>query len=61
MILEEQSEGVTVVYGQRDGIRVGHVIFAINGTPVYGKKMSDKTDVMAVSLKVNKYQFMYYS
>ena len=35
-VLKPTQKGVTVEFGQRDGIRVGHTILSINGIPVRG-------------------------
>lgn len=44
------NQSVQVVFGQRDGIRVGHCVLAINGQPVIGRKWNDRDvldDVLA--------------
>lgn len=35
-VLKPSQKGVTVEFGQRDGIKVGHTILSINGVPVRG-------------------------
>lgn len=35
-VLKPSQKGVVVDFGQRDGIKVGHTILAINGIPVRG-------------------------
>ena len=35
-VLKPGQKGVMVEFGQRDGIKVGHTILAINGIPVRG-------------------------
>lgn len=52
--LEEQTDGVTVIFGQRDGIRVGHIITAINGKPVKDGKL-DGVKVMDVICSKENY------
>nr|XP_002126416.1 trafficking protein particle complex subunit 4-like [Ciona intestinalis] len=44
--LEPQTDYVTVVFGQQDGIKVGHVILSVNGKPANGRKLQDGSDVM---------------
>jgi len=44
--LEAKSDGVCVVFGQRDGIKVGHVVMSVNGKNAQGKKLEDGTDVL---------------
>ena len=40
--LDYVNQHLQVVFGQRDGIRVGHCVLAINGEPVQGRKLSDR-------------------
>lgn len=35
-VLKPSQKGIVVDFGQRDGIKVGHTILAINGIPVRG-------------------------
>uniref|UniRef100_A0A2P2IFQ0 Trafficking protein particle complex subunit n=1 Tax=Hirondellea gigas TaxID=1518452 RepID=A0A2P2IFQ0_9CRUS len=46
--LELQNRNVTVVFGQRDGIKVGHILTAINGIRVTNNQLDDKRDAMQV-------------
>lgn len=40
--LEYINQRVQVVFGQRDGIKVGHSVLAINGEQLNGRKLNDK-------------------
>ncbi|CAG2111930.1 unnamed protein product, partial [Medioppia subpectinata] len=40
--LDYVHQKVTVTFGQRDGIRVGYALLAINGQPIGGRKLDDK-------------------
>ncbi|KAI1309457.1 Trafficking protein particle complex subunit 4 [Halotydeus destructor] len=40
--LEYINQRVAVTFGQRDGVRVGYSILAINGEPVTGRKVGDR-------------------
>nr|CAB3267227.1 trafficking protein particle complex subunit 4-like [Phallusia mammillata] len=44
--LEAYSDQVSVVFGQRDGIQVGHVVLAVNGKQTNGRKLEDGNDVI---------------
>ena len=33
--LSMEQKRLTVVFGERDGIKIGHVLLAVNGTPVF--------------------------
>ncbi|XP_022912792.1 trafficking protein particle complex subunit 4 [Onthophagus taurus] len=46
--LHYENKRVSVEFGQRDGIHVGHVLQAINGMPVSGRQLDDGRDVMEV-------------
>lgn len=46
--LEAQSDGICVVFGQRDGIKVGHVVLAVNGKAAQGARLEDGTDILKV-------------
>nr|KAF6275134.1 trafficking protein particle complex 4 [Pipistrellus kuhlii] len=41
LLLKLHDERVLVAFGQRDGIRVGHAVLAINGKDVNGKYTAD--------------------
>jgi len=47
--LDAQSDQITVSFGQRDGIHVGHIVLSINGCPVNGRKFDDGSDAMEVN------------
>ena len=34
--LSMEQKRLTVVFGERDGIKIGHVLLAVNGVPVSG-------------------------
>lgn len=44
--LEYQNKRVVVVFGQRDGIKVGQTLLAINGLSVTGRQMDDGKDAL---------------
>ncbi|GBP84967.1 Trafficking protein particle complex subunit 4 [Eumeta japonica] len=46
--LQYENKKVVVVFGQRDGINVGHVLLSINGTPVTGRTTDDGKDVFEI-------------
>ncbi|KAK4292872.1 hypothetical protein Pmani_034391 [Petrolisthes manimaculis] len=46
--LELQNRNVVVSYGQRDGIKVGHQLAAINGVKVTTAQLEDGRDAMQV-------------
>ncbi|PNF16731.1 Trafficking protein particle complex subunit 4 [Cryptotermes secundus] len=46
--LQYENKKVVVAFGQRDGIMVGHVLTAVNGTPVTGRQLDDGKDVFDV-------------
>jgi len=46
--LKVKNNHVTVVYGQNDGIKVGHILTSVNGVPVTNTVLEDKRDAMAV-------------
>ncbi|XP_013775182.1 trafficking protein particle complex subunit 4-like [Limulus polyphemus] len=46
--LDYQNKKVTVVFGQRDGIRVGHTVLAVNGNPVNGRQLEDGQDIFEI-------------
>ncbi|VVC93735.1 trafficking protein particle complex subunit 4 [Leptidea sinapis] len=43
--LQYENKKVVVVFGQRDGIQVGHVLLSVNGSPVTGRTTEDGKDV----------------
>ncbi|XP_063167027.1 trafficking protein particle complex subunit 4 [Candoia aspera] len=45
LVLRAHDERVLVAFGQRDGIRVGHAVLAINGADVNGRLTADGRDV----------------
>ncbi|NXL65456.1 TPPC4 protein, partial [Chordeiles acutipennis] len=46
LVLRPHDERVVVAFGQRDGIRVGHAVLAINGAEVNGRLTADGKDVL---------------
>ncbi|XP_064896202.1 trafficking protein particle complex subunit 4 isoform X2 [Columba livia] len=46
LVLRPHDERVVVAFGQRDGIRVGHAVLAINGAEVNGRLTADGQDVL---------------
>uniref|UniRef100_A0A7M4EH01 Trafficking protein particle complex subunit n=1 Tax=Crocodylus porosus TaxID=8502 RepID=A0A7M4EH01_CROPO len=46
LALKVHDERVVVAFGQRDGIRVGHAVLAINGADVSGRFTADGRDVL---------------
>ncbi|UYV71508.1 TRAPPC4, partial [Cordylochernes scorpioides] len=46
LILAIQNKRVTVVYGKKGTIKIGHVVLAVNGAPVQGTQMEDGAEVM---------------
>ncbi|KAM6432299.1 trafficking protein particle complex subunit 4 isoform 2-T2 [Liasis olivaceus] len=45
LVLRAHDERVLVAFGQRDGIRVGHAVLAVNGHEVNGRLTADGRDV----------------
>lgn len=43
-----ENKKISVQFGQRDGIHVGHVLYAINGIPITGRQLDDGRDAMEV-------------
>ncbi|XP_066260547.1 trafficking protein particle complex subunit 4 [Euwallacea similis] len=43
-----ENKKILVQFGNRDGIQVGHLLYAINGTPVTGRQLDDGRDAMEV-------------
>ncbi|KAI8422109.1 hypothetical protein MSG28_006032 [Choristoneura fumiferana] len=46
--LQYENKKIVVVFGQRDGINVGHVLLSVNGSPVSGRTTEDGRDVFEV-------------
>ncbi|XP_008122444.3 trafficking protein particle complex subunit 4 isoform X1 [Anolis carolinensis] len=46
LVLRPHDERLLVAFGQRDGIRVGHAVLAINGAEVSGRFTADGKDVL---------------
>ncbi|XP_068245076.1 trafficking protein particle complex subunit 4 [Palaemon carinicauda] len=46
--LDVQNRNIVVAYGQRDGIKVGHTLVAVNGLKVTGTQMDDGRNAMKV-------------
>ncbi|XP_040833019.1 trafficking protein particle complex subunit 4 isoform X5 [Ochotona curzoniae] len=46
LLLKLHDERVLVAFGQRDGIRVGHAVLAINGADVNGKYTADGIEML---------------
>lgn len=46
LALKTADERLAVSFGQRDGIRVGHVLMAINGRDVNGRRTADGADIL---------------
>jgi len=44
--LEKRNDQIEVVFGQQDGVQVGHVVLAINGKQARGRKLEDGTDII---------------
>lgn len=44
--LNYENKKVVVVFGQRDGINVGHVLTAVNGVAVAGRELEDGRDAL---------------
>lgn len=43
-----ENKKISVQFGQRDGIHVGHVLYAINDIPITGRQLDDGRDAMEV-------------
>lgn len=43
--LAEQNKRIVVVYGQKDGINVGHILLAVNGVPLNGMLLDDGREI----------------
>ncbi|XP_065156073.1 trafficking protein particle complex subunit 4 [Atheta coriaria] len=46
--LKCENKKIIVEFGQRDGIHVGHVLYAINGMPVTNRQLDDGRDALEV-------------
>ncbi|XP_065738356.1 trafficking protein particle complex subunit 4 isoform X4 [Phocoena phocoena] len=46
LLLKLHDDRVLVAFGQRDGIRVGHAVLAINGVDVSGKYTADGKEML---------------
>ncbi|KAI4503631.1 hypothetical protein M0802_001034 [Mischocyttarus mexicanus] len=44
--LNYENKKIVVSFGQKDGINVGHVLTAVNGSPVIGNELEDGRDVL---------------
>ncbi|CAL4108227.1 unnamed protein product [Meganyctiphanes norvegica] len=53
--LDVQNRNVTVVYGQRDGIKVGHILVSLNGIKVTGTQLDDGRDAMEILANAENY------
>ncbi|KAI4479318.1 PREDICTED: trafficking protein particle complex subunit 4 [Polistes canadensis] len=46
--LNYENKKVVVSFGQKDGINVGHMLTAVNGSPVIGNELEDGRDVLEI-------------
>ncbi|XP_018327398.1 trafficking protein particle complex subunit 4 [Agrilus planipennis] len=53
--LRYENKKITVEFGQRDGIKVGHVLYEVNGIPVTGRQLDDGRDAFEVIENENNY------
>ncbi|XP_064099193.1 trafficking protein particle complex subunit 4-like [Macrobrachium nipponense] len=53
--LDVQNRNIVVAYGQRDGIKVGHTLVAVNGLKVTGTQMDDGRHALKVLEDENNY------
>lgn len=44
LVLKVYDEKIVVAFGQRDGVKVGHTVLAINGIPTEGRYVKDEKD-----------------
>ncbi|KAF7385827.1 trafficking protein particle complex subunit 4-like isoform X1 [Vespula maculifrons] len=44
--LNYENKKIVVSFGQKDGINVGHMLTAVNGSPVIGNELEDGRDVL---------------
>ncbi|KAL1494701.1 hypothetical protein ABEB36_010259 [Hypothenemus hampei] len=56
--LTYENKKISVQFGQRDGVHVGHVLYAINGIPVTGRQMDDGQDAMELLENKENYPLM---
>lgn len=55
MKLKYENKKTVVEFGERDGLRVGHVLQAVNGTPVTGRQTDDGQDVFEMLEREDSY------
>ncbi|XP_071478692.1 trafficking protein particle complex subunit 4-like [Diadema setosum] len=55
LTLKIMDERVVVAFGQRDGIRVGHTVLAVNGEAVKGRQLEDGREVLEVIANQENY------
>lgn len=55
LMLDYNPKRVTVVFNRKDGINVGHVLVAVNGTLVNGGSLEDGRDVKSVLESAENY------
>jgi len=53
--LKLENKRVTVVFGSRDGVLVGHTLLQVNGQPLVGKDLPDGRDVFEVLADKNNF------
>ncbi|XP_012253630.1 trafficking protein particle complex subunit 4 [Athalia rosae] len=53
--LNYENKKIVVAFGQRDGIKVGHVLTSVNGNPVNGRELEDGRDVLDMLEKPENY------
>lgn len=53
--LKYENKKILVEFGERDGIRVGHVLLAYNGAAVTGRQTEDGRDVLDMLEQADKY------
>jgi len=46
--LKLENKRVSVAFGERDGVCIGHTLLAVNGQPLVGKELPDGRDVFEV-------------
>ncbi|KAI4462748.1 trafficking protein particle complex subunit [Holotrichia oblita] len=56
--LQYENKKITVEFGQRDGIHVGHVLYAVNGIPVSGRQLDDGRDALEIIENKESYPLM---
>ncbi|GFR90023.1 trafficking protein particle complex subunit 4-like [Elysia marginata] len=55
LVLKVFDEKVTVAFGERDGIKVGHAVLGINGIPAEGRFLRDKREILEVLASEKNY------